>query len=96
MRNLKIFNAEGNKIAALKFLENCKNLNSINLQKNCIYDNSSYYNDLGEQMTYSNVDLLINLNRTGNLRNLYLEGNTGITKWNKLAEITNWEGKSGW
>ena len=96
LQNLEIFNAEGNKIAALKFLENCKNLNRINLQKNCIYDTSSYYNDSGEQITYSNVDLLINLNKNGNLRNLYLQGNAGITKWDKFAEITNWEGKSGW
>ena len=94
--NLTELRLGNNKVSSLKTLENCTKLATLNLENNCIYDNSSYTNESGESITYNNLEILANLNKNGALRKLYLAGNSGIAIWTPLSSISNWTGKSGW
>ena len=93
--NLETLDLSNNLISTVHGLENLKNLNMLKLENNCIFDTTSIKNE-DEVITYNNLEILADLNKTGNLRKLYLSGNNGITNWTLVSNIKNWEEKSGW
>ena len=93
LTDLKVTN---NAISSVYEIKDLKNLSVLDLENNCIYDTTSYFNSLNEKVTVKNLEILANMNKDGSLRQLYLSGNTGITDWSQLSKITNWTGKSGW
>ena len=72
-----------------------KKLESLNLSNNTISDTFSYVDSDGSTKTYNNLEILANLNKTGNLKKLYLKGNDNIINWSPLSSL-KWTGKSGW
>lgn len=73
-------------------LSNLTNLESLNLSNNAIFDMSSK-----DGVNYRNLEILGNLNyaNSGNLKQLYLAGNTNITDWSYVLKYTWPNGKSG-
>ena len=96
LTNLIYLGLKSNKISDLKGIENCTKLKTLNLENNCIYDTSATYDSNNNIITYNNLEILANLNKTGSLRELYLAGNKGIAIWTPVSSITNWSNKSGW
>ena len=96
LNNLTGLQLYNNQIKDVHNLENLKNIVKLNLNNNCLYDDTTFFNDNNEKIKVKNLEILANMNRTGALRELYLSGNTGITDWSILSNITNWTGKSGW
>lgn len=86
----------GASVSALDGVKNCNLLNYLNLSNNCIYDTATMIDSEGNKTTYNNLEILANLNTLGALRKLYLSGNSGITNWEPLSNISNWTEKSGW
>ena len=71
------------------------NLQILNLSNNVIADSSAYTDTDGSTKRYNNLEILANLNKKGNLKTLYLEGNDNIIDWSPLSKLS-WEEKSGW
>lgn len=73
-------------------LSNLTNLESLNLSNNALFDMSSK-----DGVNYRNLEILGNLNyaNSGNLKQLYLAGNTNITDWSYVSKYTWPNGKSG-
>lgn len=92
--NVKTLNLSNCQISSLKALENLKSLTTLYLENNCIYDTSSY-DDNGNIITYNNLEILANLNRTGCLKSVFLEGNNGIIDWSPISDL-KWNEYSGW
>ena len=95
LSNLQTLTLNDNNISSLKPLENLKNLEELNLNNNAISDTSSYIDSDGSTKTYNNLEILANLNKTGNLKNLYLKGNDNIINWSPLSSL-KWTEKTGW
>ncbi len=63
-------------------------LASLTLVNNGLYNIASYLDEGNVQKTVNNIDILVNLNKTGSLRTLKLSGNKGITEFSKLQSLT--------
>ncbi len=76
-----------NNVSNLKALENMTTLASLDLKNNTIYDTFSYLDEGDVMRIENNIDILVNLNRSGALRTLTLTGNKGITSHSKLQAL---------
>ena len=95
LSDLRTLILNDNNISSLKPLENLKNLEELNLSNNAISDTSSYVDSDGSTKTYNNLEILVNLNKNGKLKKLYLAGNDNIINWSPLSSL-KWTDKSGW
>ena len=93
LKNLQILNLSGSNITNLSGVENLQNLVEINLNYTDLYD--TYVNETSKE-NLKTLDVLANLNyeRNGSLRKVYLEGNSKITSWDSILNLS-WENKSG-
>lgn len=96
LKNLTNLNLANNNIASLKYLEALTNLEILNLSGNLIYDTSTYVNQIGENISYNNLDIIANLNKNnnGSLQEIYLSDNIGITDFSPISDLI-WRKKSG-
>ena len=96
LTNLQSLDLSSNQIKDVHKLGNLNKLSTLNLSNNCIFDDTTFFDENNNKVKIKNLEVLANMNKNGQLRNLYLSGNTGITDWSILSNITNWIGKSGW
>ena len=94
--NLVSLTVKKNNLTNVIGIENLRNLTSLNLEENCLYDTISIKNADGTINTYNNLSLIAELHPSngGSLKNVYLNGNSGITDFSILSKLS-WEGKSG-
>ena len=78
LENLTALDLSNNSISDLTGLSNLKNLKTLKIENNCLYDNS--------------LKVLLELNKNGNLKNLYIKGNDSILNLD-LLNHGNWEEK---
>ena len=91
---LRTLNLEKCAISNLQPLKNNFSLVSLNLKDNPLSDMSV---DIDDGKNKSNLQVLVNLNKNGNLKNLYIGGNGSLIKdYSILNDGTNWNDKSGW
>ena len=95
LTSLQRLDLKNNNISSLKPLEKLTSLQILNLSNNVIADSSAYTDADGSTKRYNNLEILANLNKNGNLKTLYLEGNDNIIDWSPLSNLS-WEEKSGW
>ena len=69
-------------------------MEKLNLERNLIYDESSYIDEEQQTIKYKNLEILAELNISGKLKKLYLDGNSNIINWNILKNLS-WEETSG-
>ena len=89
LRNLKQLNLKNNNIIGLDAVKNLNQLKILNVENNLIQDIS-----YADSVPYSNVDILVDLNKKGALRKVYIEDND-IYDIEELRKIRNWEEYSG-
>ena len=78
LENLTTLDLSNNNISDLTGLQNLKNLKTLKIENNCLYDNS--------------LQILLDLNKNGNLKNLHIKGNNSILNLDLLNQ-GNWEEK---
>ena len=78
LEKLTVLDLSNNSISDLTGLANLKNLKTLKIENNCLYDNS--------------LKVLLELNKNGNLKNLYINGNDSILNLDLLNQ-GNWEEK---
>ncbi len=88
--NLEKLILSNNQISNLYPLKNLNTLQWLNLENNLIYDNTPD----PDGHSFNNIQLLVDLNKNGNLKNLFIKGNSGIVNFSPLFDLT-WDGKSG-
>ena len=87
---------QSNKIASLHGLENLKQLNSLELQNNCLQDIIQYTDENNEIQTVRNLSIVKNLNKNngGKLDKLLLSGNSNLTDFSEIKNLS-WLSKNG-
>ncbi|MBO5398064.1 MAG: hypothetical protein J6A36_03950 [Clostridia bacterium] len=96
--NLYSVNLSDNKLTGIYQLSNMKKLKYLNLSNNCLYDSSVYIDADNKAIEYNNLSLLSKLNYSNqgfSLTQLYLQGNSGITDYSSVSDLSWPDGKSG-
>ena len=83
LTKLKNINFNKNSISSLKGIENLLNLEKLNVANNSLYDTYSYQ----DGTTLNNIDIIKNLNKTGNLKDIYISGNE-IQNFGELDKLS--------
>ncbi len=83
LTKLKDINFNKNSISSLRGIENLLNLEKLNVANNSLYDTYSYQ----DGTTLDNIDIIKNLNKTGNLKDLYISGNE-IQNFGELDKLS--------
>ena len=76
--NITELDLSNNNISSLEGLENLQNLTTLHLENNCLDDTV--------------LQTLVNLNKNGKLKNLYISGNSGIIN-TSILDTVNWNTK---
>ena len=87
---------QSNKIASLHGLENLKQLNYLDLQNNCLQDIIQYTDENNETQTTRNLSIvkLLNNSNEGKLNTLLLSGNSNLTDFSEIQNLS-WSSKNG-
>ena len=94
--NLQKLQLTDNRVYSLHGLENLKQLNYLDLQNNCLQDIIQYTDENNEIQTVRNLSIVKNLNKNngGNLNTLLLKGNSNLTDFSEIKNIS-WSSKNG-
>ena len=94
--NLQKLQLTDNRVYSLHGLENLKQLNSLDLQNNCLQDIIQYTNENNETQTTRNLSIVKVLNNSneGKLNTLLLSGNSNLTDFSEIKNLS-WSSKNG-
>ena len=93
LTNLKYLKLNKNSISNLYYLRNMNILEELDLSSNAIYDTANFVED-GSTVTINNLQILSELNKSGNLNKLNLSNNNGIIDYSPINKL-DWEERVG-
>ena len=93
LTNLKYLKLNQNSVSNLYYLRNMNKLEELDLSSNAIYDTANFVEE-GSTITINNLQILSELNKSGNLNKLNLSNNNGIIDYSPINKL-DWEERVG-